>query len=295
MAIKKSTIERIRRIIEKQHSKLLINILGPEAFDSKELAALKRGGVSVKDTDSLIERLYNHNYLNPENTKNTPNSLEEMKQQQERTTNIPSNDIHEASKEYLNGNFKQLIEKQKADVLFRLESILRDYNNSTKLKDQGLEEILDEEGLNQLKTRFKDASGDFTRNWDRIVNTEVSNAVSLGSVDRIVDENKDENFKEVYVYRIAVQDAKTCAECRKFYIDKDGSPKVYKLSTLLGNGSNFGKKRSEWEPVATATHPNERCSQVIELRKGWKVLPGGSVEFIGPEAFIQYIIKKVID
>ncbi len=121
----------------------------------------------------------------------------------------------------------------------------------------------------------------------------MSNAIGIGSVDRIAEQNEGKDFGDVFVYRIVVNDAALCKWCRRFYQDSDGSPRVYKLSTLLSNGSNYGKKTADWLPVVGATHPNERCSQVIELKRGWKVLPGGRQTYIGNEKWAEYIVNKV--
>jgi hypothetical protein len=61
----------------------------------------------------------------------------------------------------------------------------------------------------------------------------------------------------------------------------------------MANGSNIGRKRSEWKPVVVATHPNERCSGLLELRPGWKVSQGGGVEFIGKTAWDAYLERKL--
>jgi len=295
MVIKPSTIEKIRKIIEKHHNRLLVGILGPEVLTQAQREELKRQGVQISDTPSYLETLYYHNYLNRQDSTMSPTTEQAMQEQQAKVT-LPKKDVHEASKDYLNSNLKNLIEKQKSDTLAKMESMIRETNNDFKFNmQQGLDDVVNrDESIGQLKIRLRDASGDGNRNWDRIVNTEVSNAISLGSLDRIVDENADKDTDEVYVYRIVVQDAALCKYCRRFYLDSDGTPKLYRLSTLLANGSNVGRKKDQWLPVATATHPNERCSQVIELKPGWKLLPGGSVTFIGLEAWASYITKKVV-
>lgn len=295
MFLKPATIAKIRKIIEQKHVRLTGAVLGPQFLSPEELTELRRQGIQVSDDMSFLERLYYHNYLNRHDSKMAPTTTDEMAAQQAQAYSLPNTLIHEASKEFLNSNVRQLIEKQKADILSRVEGLIRDTNHNFKFgQQQKLDDLVSENTVSQFKTKLRDLSHDGNRNWARIANTEVSNAISLGSVDRIVDENEDKDLAEVYVYRIVVNDGALCKWCRRFYLDSDGTPKVYRLSTLLGNGSNYGKKAADWSPVATATHPNERCSQVIELKKGWRVLAGGSVNFIGNDAWNRYISKKVI-
>lgn len=219
------------------------------------------------DEDSLLDQVYHHVF--------------------------PKGDLRsslkhaEISKEHLNSMLKQLLEKHRANVVSRVEGFLRETNTAAKYRPNW------KEPLNKLKQNLKDLSKDMNRDWRRIASTEVSNAIGLASVDRIASHNKDKDFSEIYVYRIVVQDAAMCKWCKKFYLDTDGSPAVYRLSELIANNTNYGKHTSDWKPVAGATHPNERCSPTIELKPGFKVLPGGTQTYIGTKGWNSYIKSKL--
>ncbi len=293
MVLKKSVIEKIKGIIEKHHASFLVGMLGHKVLTATQLRKLKEAGIDVSNKESFIENLYHHNYLNEHGSAEAPTSVQEMEAQQEDAI-MPKEAEHDASREHLNANMQQLIEKQQQEVLSRVEGIIRERNNKFKFdKARSLLDVSKDKSLVGLKVELRDYSRDASRNWVRIVNTEVSNAVSLGSVDRIVDDNKNVDLKDVLVYRIVVNDSALCTFCRKFYRDKDGSPKLYRMNDLLANGSNFGKKRADWLPTAMATHPSERCSQVIELKPGWKLLSGGTTTYIGPEKWPGYIESKL--
>lgn len=121
----------------------------------------------------------------------------------------------------------------------------------------------------------------------------IKSKKSLG-IKTIVELELDQNTDKAYVSENGII-SHNCKYCRNFYIDSDDSPKVYRMSRILNNGSNYGKKADEWKPTALATHPNCRDSQLIELRPGWKVLPGGKQTFIGLDAWQDYIRNKVTD
>lgn len=71
-----------------------------------------------------------------------------------------------------------------------------------------------------------------------------------------------------------------CKWCKKFWFLSDGvTPKVYKLSELAANGSNMGKKTSEWAPTLGITHPNGR-HYLLELPINWG-FEGGKLTFKG--------------
>lgn len=253
MTLKPDILQKLKSIVENKYSHLTITLMGKKPTDK-----------------SVIEQIYEHNF---EGEGNTP--------------------ISSDSKELLKTTFKNLIEKQKADTLNKLEAILREYKLQTRLIDKvDLAESLKTESLAKLKVKFRDMSGESTRNWDRIVNTEVSNAIGLGSADKIIENCK--NPHETYVYRINPNDSRTCNKCREFYIDKDGSPKLYRLSTIVGNGSNYGKRKESWKACTMSTHPNCRDSQIIELKPGFKLGSGGTVTYIGHEEWPKYLASKLI-
>ncbi len=65
--------------------------------------------------------------------------------------------------------------------------------------------------------------------------------------------------KDIIVYKITVDDASRCTWCRKFYVNEDGSPKIYRLEDLQANGTNYGRPKSEWLPTVGKTHVRCRC------------------------------------
>lgn len=300
MVIKKEVLEKIRTIIDKHHKYLLVAMLGQGNVPRELKEELKRQGLKPEAARSFLETAYHHNWLNDYREVSAPKSHPEMETQQKPEL-LPNGEANQASVEYLHSNFRNFIEKHSADVKSRIESIIQATNNEFKFgslqeldRPDHLDQMIREKSKAQLKIALKDYAKDATRNWERIVNTEVSNAISLGSADRIVAMNQEKSPDEIYVYRIVVNDAALCKYCRKFYQDADGTPKLYRLSTILGNGSNYGKKSIDWKPVALATHPNERCSPLLELKPGWKVLPGGSQAFIGHDQWGAYLKSKQV-
>lgn len=292
-------MDRIRAIVEKRYRNLAISMLGREAFSKEELKEMEKAGIDTSNKTSLLELAYYHNYLNPHGTT-APISIEDMQTQQRQPQTKPAGKAHDYAVQHANEAVKSAIDKIKGDAISRLIGFIQQNNEKYKFnalqnitREEAADKLVKESTLFKLKQILRDTSKDANRDWLRVAITEVSNVIGAGSVDRVVSENRDKSPTEVYVYRIVVNDAALCKYCRKFYLDGDGAPKVYRLSTLLSNGSNYGKKAADWLPVVGATHPNERCSQVIEIKPGWKVLPGGKQVFIGREAWNEYIVNKV--
>jgi hypothetical protein len=300
MVTSKKTLQKIRDIIEKHYSKLIISFLGKSVLSERELAAIKAMGVNTDNPDSMLELIYYHNFINNPVDVHSPTSVEDMKNQQSVAGLLPQGEAHEFSIDNLNESAKTLIEKMKIDSVARIEGIVRENNSNYKFnalqhldRTSLADEMVKESSLGKVKQKLRDSSKNANRDWTRVALTEMSNAIGIGSTDRIVSNNSNKDLNNVYVFRIPVNDVATCKWCKKFYIDSDGTPKVYRLSTLLSNGTNYGKPTADWRPVTGATHPNTRTSQIIELKPGFAVQAGGSVTYIGMDKWNDYIVNKL--
>lgn len=301
MVTSRETLEKIRRIIAKHYSMLTVSVLGAKVFNEEELAKLRAEGVDTSNPDSILSAVYYQNFINNPLSHTSPATLKQMLAQQKQPGIKPTSPATEYSVSSINDRAKQFIDKMSADVSTRIENMVRDNNDTFKFKAMNdpersdfANDLMKESSLGKVKQRLRDSSHDGNRDWMRIALTEMSNAIGIGSVDRIAEDNAGKDLEDVYVYRVIVGDSLTCKFCRKFYGNVGHAPKLYRLSTLLANGSNWGPS-STWQPVVGATHPNTRTSQIIELRPGYKVLPGGSVTYIGLDKWHDYIQEALVD
>lgn len=298
MILSKLLIERIKKIIEGNYRTLLVSVLGKSVLTASQLKVLTDQGFDVKNANSLLALIYYNNILNDGQDNTAPVTIAEMRQEQE---NLKPTLAQTVAEEHINQGFAQVVEKLSADAQTKVEASIRGINLSfrnTMIQNPSRPEDLlglmkESSAAGIVKMVEETIAPSVSDDFKRIAITETSNALGLGSVDRVLDHNKDKDLKEVFIYRIPINDDSLCVFCKRFYLDSDGSPAVYRVATILNNGSNYGKKPIAWKPVAGATHPNERCSGVLELRPGWKVVAGGKVEFIGQKAWTEYLKKKI--
>lgn len=301
MVTSQKTLDKIKEIINKHYNRLVVSVLGSPTLSNSDLKVLKDAGYDVSNKDSLLSLAYYHNFINNPIDQVSPTSVGDMRNQQSVSGIKPIGDAHDFSVDHLNQTTKQQIEKLKLDISTRIENIIRQNNVDYKMnalqnldRSDMADQLVKESSLGKVKQMLRDTSKDATRDWQRVALTEMGNAIGAGSVDRIVTDNRDRELDEIYVYRVIVGDSVTCKYCRRFYGDVGQSPKIYRLSTLLGNGTNFGKKSSDWKPVTGSTHPNTRTSQIVELKPGFKVMPGGRVTYIGLEKWKDYIRENLV-
>lgn len=159
-----------------------------------------------------------------------------------------------------------------------------------KVQDEISEGVIRNQSAQEIARRLREKTQDLNKDWERVVTTELARAQNLGNFDAIIENNIDKAHDEIYVYKTGPHDAKTCKWCLKFWFLPGGvTPKVYKMSDLVANGSNIGKKAADWQPTVDNTHPNERHF-LMELPHGFG-FRGGSLSFIGKD-HIEHKVQK---
>lgn len=297
MLISEVALRRIKEIIDRGYKSLTLSVLGHKAFSPAELAAMQILGLKTDSPSSFLAMVFYHNYLN--NPNSGIKTIADMVLQQGKPGVIPQG-ISALLVEALGGQMKNYVDKLQQDIATRVLGMIRDTGIKSALEQAGgldadvvRKMFVNKTSVDNLKRQLRDLSGEGNRNWQRIVITEMSNTIGAGSVQQIMDMNKGKKPEEIYCYRRTVSDEVTCASCRKFYGHK-GIPKIYRLSTLLQNGSNYGKKQADWRPVISSTHPNSRTSQVLELRQNWGFTADGTSTFIGPKEWPGWLAANLV-
>lgn len=122
-----------------------------------------------------------------------------------------------------------------------------------RARDKGLDEdyFADSfrEGVRRVASDIGHASDDWTRDLQRIAQTESHIAMQQGQADYW----REHVGGKILVYRSTRPTA--CRYCVALYT-QGGNPRVFELDRLEANGpDNHGRKAAEWQPVNGATHP----------------------------------------
>lgn len=144
--------------------------------------------------------------------------------------------------------------------------------------------------LGRMKSDLGHATGDWARDYQRIVHTESHTAINEGLKDRWYEqeldmaEEDDEPPRKIRVFRTPRPDA--CKHCVRLYT-QGGTPIIFHLDELEANGTNVGRKVADWRPVVGATHPWCGCTlhrlpMVAIMPRGWRSgMPAPTV--VGPD------------
>lgn len=146
------------------------------------------------------------------------------------------------------------------------------------IRETAREGLLNRWSWKDLSGELGRRTGDWARDWDRIARSELQNATNDADASKIARDNKGD---DPLVYKLPRRNA--CRYCIELYL-RDGDfskPRIFRLSTLIANGSNVGRKVAQWRPTKNIAHPNCNCTlyeHVGEL--------GGKVE-TGPMGDLQ--------
>ena len=113
----------------------------------------------------------------------------------------------------------------------------------------------------QVIQQLREMTKDMERDWHRVAHTELWTAKCQGEVDAIMNgESPFTNDKgETLVFVRPAHNA--CNKCKQLYLESDGiTPRIFRLADLISNGSNYGKKQSDWKATVPCLHPNCMCT-----------------------------------
>jgi hypothetical protein len=150
------------------------------------------------------------------------------------------------------------------------------------IQDTVAQSILKQKTRQQLASDLGHNVGEWKRDWQRVAHTELWNAKLQGEVITILQGDaiySNTKGGDTNVFRRPAPDA--CNHCKRLYLEKDGvTPKVFKLSELINNGTNVGKKVADWKPITGTTHPNCTCPIAV-LPDGFGFDANGELEYKG--------------
>lgn len=157
-----------------------------------------------------------------------------------------------------------------------LNNILEDSSRRTQekfLKKEIARGVENKETVREIANEIAHKTGDWSRDFDRIVQYTSQLAYEKGKAAAIMRKYGDDG--DVLVYKRVYPGA--CKHCIRLYLTQGigSEPKVFKLSELEANGSNIGKKVADWLPTVDPIHPFCRCQLVylsgIKEKPAWSI------------------------
>jgi hypothetical protein len=277
-------IKKIREIIEKHFNTFIIQNLGADILSSETIQKLKDRGLLDKILPGLD--LFTTAYTVGKRRGTLP--MIPNKQDLDSLKLIGLTDQDLKSLEYIRTSAGHYIKNLESTVSNQVITKIMDANKERNFTMVGdivkpvFERAIEEShSIYQITRNLRELTGDMVRDWKRVSITTMNDAYNQGAVNEIVSRNKDKGKDDTLVYMNVVRDENTCSHCLENYLEPSGKPRVFRLSELLANGTNVGRKAANWLPTVPPQHVNCRC-RLVELLDGWTLNEIGQQVYVNP-------------
>lgn len=140
------------------------------------------------------------------------------------------------------------------------------------IKEHILEGVQKRQSVRTISTNLAKLTGDWTRNFSKAVQYISHTALNEGRM--AVAQKRYDNPQDAQFYFIVQNTA--CEHCVKAYLkdDKTREPKIFTAKQLLENGSNIGRKASDYLPTISALHVHSLTQGKTNILtdNGWKAI-----------------------
>lgn len=257
MALTKKQIEKIKQIINK-HMDIIMSLTTGEGKKPSS-AVLKKLGLPPEFGD-LITDSYKYGKLGVLKgkplDKMTPKEIEKLLKDVNLSTS--QKEAVELSKINAQQHINSLNAKVTSSVLsLAIKEQLNMYTTVEKIIPEATKN--DTERYKVIQ-QLREMSGDWERDWHRVAHTEMWDAKVRGEAQAIFNGESPLSSKkgETKVFKRPGPNA--CSKCKELYLEPDGiTPRIFTLSELQANGTNYGKKQRDWVATLGTVHPNCMC------------------------------------
>jgi hypothetical protein len=122
------------------------------------------------------------------------------------------------------------------------------------IHDEILNGTFERKAVKKIAANIAHQMVDWGRDWGRIVETECQDVYNLGRAQFMLTQNSDPLvYFDVY--------PGACRHCIRLYLTGGigSKPRIFRLSELLSNGTNYGVKTKDWKATIHPVHPFCRC------------------------------------
>lgn len=252
----RTQINQIKKIIV-NHMEVLMNITIGDGHPSPEL--LKKLGLPKTVTD-LITNSYQYGRLSIVQGKDLSGMPEKEVEKLLKQLKLTKSQQHSIATAKIRA--QQAIDSitQRITSSVVTMTIQSDLTMWETIKDVIPSALENNTPRHRVIQQLRDKTQDLNRDWHRVAHSEMWNAKLQGEAEAIVNNESplSKQGVDTLVYKKPAHNA--CSKCKQLYLTKDGvTPRVFKLSELLANGDNYGKRQSDWVPTLGILHPNCMC------------------------------------
>jgi hypothetical protein len=288
-------IETLLNIIRTQHILFIATQIGPEMLSDSELSILREIGFDVNDIKlTPFEEMFRWGMLSSSiGLKKAKNfKYDEFKRFVQSGNYLPLTPVertaYNISQRQAASDIRGLgnrISQQTGQILIEADRNQRKQYEKI-ITEETASNIKNRGTISNLVSNLGHRTGDWARDFGRISDYVMHQAYEEGRAAHIMSQHG----ADALVYKKVFKSA--CKKCIELYLTKgfDSQPILFKLSDLIDNGSNIGRKVSEWLPVVGPTHPWCRCMLVyVDPNYEWSEEDG---DFTKPKEYQRRVTRQ---
>lgn len=272
MPQKKVNMRGLRQAVRTRLNSFIRQVVGPEFLTKKERSELPKWDEAVP---SFVERVFFMGRVQAilKDREYKTISLERIDQI---IATYPLSDVErkvfEDVKAHVGANIKEFTAKVERDVIHAVSAEdaeqLMDAVSRDVLRHEIAEGLLGAQHYAEVAVKLAAKLPEvYGKDWTLIARTEMHGAKQRGHAAAILAGAGPYAALGGPDSRVSIVTEPTrCKDCQRLYENGDGSFKIFKLSELLGNGTNATRRHSKvkgihvhWVPVVPPAHPRCFC------------------------------------
>jgi very-short-patch-repair endonuclease len=258
------TSDQIARALQQISKNVLLYIgfnLGEAVFSTADQALLNELGVNFMGLGGGQPRYYRMYLLGRltqvlgeyNSARLAYNDFEEYLRRAQFQPLTPFEEFqYQAARQATYGHLKHLEHRMRQDTETGIMEEITRAEYEGIFKQGMITGVKERETLSNIVSNIGHQTGDWAKDLGRIVDTEMNNIFQKGRMMEIIKASPGQDplvYKDVY--------PGACRHCIALYLTGGlgSAPRVFKLSELIANGSNVGRKVKDWRPTVEGLHP----------------------------------------
>lgn len=268
MIFNQSQIQDMLSVLKKHESIFILKQLGLSFLSQTEKDILKASGIDLNkytNIKGVVEHAFLFGIL--------AESIGDSRAQQM--------DYNQFKKFLASGNFIPLTEEEEYALMILKQRAYTDITNlgarmrtglsnnvlrsnqeqslivQKMIKEKTIKSVELRTGARGLAADLAKTSQDWEVDWLRIAYYLTQDAFNRGRAESILKNYGADSECYFDVFKDA------CIHCKKLFLidpeDPNSEPIIFKLSDLISNGNNIGRKVADWKPTISPIHPYCRC------------------------------------
>ncbi|MBC7948988.1 MAG: hypothetical protein H7Y42_13975 [Chitinophagaceae bacterium] len=267
-------VQELLKVIDSNQLLLQVQELGPDFLTDYDKQLLKTHGIDYeglyKPELSSIQTSFHFGMLAEAlgQVEASKISYDALKLYVREGKYLPITERHKAVLNSIKMQTFSSLKNLNGNIFTDINNIITDkttHGQQQFLADELKEGVDKRKTVRQIANQVAEKTGDWGRNFDRIIETASQTAYEWGKAAEIERRNPG---GDPLVYKHTTPGA--CKHCIRVYMTNGmgSEPRKFKLSELRRNGDNIGRSVAEWKPTVSPVHPHCRCP-MFEVPEGF--------------------------